>query len=191
MKDFSDYKNIWVFAEQRQGKLVNVALELIGEGKKLAAEISDETRICAVLIGNGVDPLVEELYEYGADIVYVLQDLLLEQYTTDAYAKVMTDAINRYKPEIVLYEYGTHRRLHQTGYQHGELHGLSGGEDDSVFGRTGQKRSEQGPEADPPRLRRKLDGDHHYAEHQTADGDRETWSHGQKRTGKGRQRRTD
>ncbi|MCI7412942.1 electron transfer flavoprotein subunit alpha/FixB family protein [Hornefia butyriciproducens] len=103
MKDFSDYKNIWVFAEQRQGKLVNVALELIGEGKKLAAEISDETRICAVLIGNGVDPLVEELYEYGADIVYVLQDLLLEQYTTDAYAKVMTDAINRYKPEIVLY----------------------------------------------------------------------------------------
>ena len=74
MKDFSDYKNIWVFAEQRQGKLVNVALELIGEGKKLAAEISDETRICAVLIGNGVDPLVDELYEYGADIVYVLQD---------------------------------------------------------------------------------------------------------------------
>ena len=62
MKDFSEYKNIWVFAEQRQGKLVNVALELIGEGKKLAAEISDETRICAVLIGNEVDPLVDELY---------------------------------------------------------------------------------------------------------------------------------
>jgi Electron transfer flavoprotein, alpha subunit len=103
MKDFSEYKNVWVFAEQRRGKLMNVAYELVGRGKGLAEEIGGDTKICAVLIGNKVDHLVDELYEYGADVVYVLQDELLEQYTTDAYAKVMTDAINEYKPEIVIY----------------------------------------------------------------------------------------
>ena len=50
--DLSDYKHIWVFAEQRQGKIQNVALELIGEGKRLAKDISEDTQICAVLMGN-------------------------------------------------------------------------------------------------------------------------------------------
>ena len=50
MTNFADYKNVWVFAEQRQGKLMNVALELVGEGYKLSREISDETKVCAVLV---------------------------------------------------------------------------------------------------------------------------------------------
>ena len=49
--DLGDYKHVWVFAEQRDGKLMNVALELIGEGRRLAKEISDDTEVCAVLIG--------------------------------------------------------------------------------------------------------------------------------------------
>ena len=72
MKDFSEYKNVWVFAEQRQGKLMNVALELIGEGYKLSREISKDTKLCAVLAGHDVDHLVEELYAYGADCVYAV-----------------------------------------------------------------------------------------------------------------------
>ncbi len=55
--DLSAYKHIWVFAEQRQGKIQNVALELLGEGKKLAKDISDDTQICAVLIGDDIDHL--------------------------------------------------------------------------------------------------------------------------------------
>ena len=43
MKEFADYKNVWVFAEQRNGKLMNVALELVGEGHKLSREISEDT----------------------------------------------------------------------------------------------------------------------------------------------------
>ena len=68
MKDFSEYKNVWVFAEQRQGKLMNVALELIGEGYKLSREISKDTKLCAVLAGHDVDHLVEELYAYGQTV---------------------------------------------------------------------------------------------------------------------------
>lgn len=92
-----------VFAEQRQGKLMNVALELVGEGHKLSREISEDTKVCAILAGDKVEHLAEELYAYGADRVYLLEDELLASYTTDGYAKVMTDAINEYKPEIVLF----------------------------------------------------------------------------------------
>ena len=101
--DLSAYKDIWVFAEQRDGKLMNVALELIGEGKRLANEISDETKLCAVVVGDGVAHLADECYAYGADEVILIQDPLLKNYTTDGYTKVITDAINEFKPEIVLY----------------------------------------------------------------------------------------
>ena len=101
--NFADYKNIWVFAEQRGGKLMNVALELIGEGHRLARDIGNDCKVCAVLVGNGIDGLSKECFEYGADMVYLLEDPLLEHYTTDGYTKVLTDAINFYKPEIVMY----------------------------------------------------------------------------------------
>ena len=55
--DLSAYKAVWVFAEQRNGKLLNVALELIGEGRRLAKEISEETKVRALLVGDGIDPV--------------------------------------------------------------------------------------------------------------------------------------
>lgn len=103
MSKLEEYKNIWVFAEQRDGKLMNVALELIGEGYKLSRERGEDAKVCAILVGNGVSGLADELYEYGADKVYLLEHPLLTRYTTDGYAKAITDAINEYKPEIVLF----------------------------------------------------------------------------------------
>lgn len=101
--DLSAYKNVWVFAEQRDGKLMNVALELIGEGYRLAKEISEDTKICAVLIGDGIGHLADECYAYGAEEVILIEDPLLKNYTTDAYTKVLVDACNEYKPELVIY----------------------------------------------------------------------------------------
>ena len=103
MSKLEEYKNIWEFAEQRDGKLMNVALELIGEGYKLSRERGEDAKVCAILVGNGVSGLADELYEYGADKVYLLEHPLLTRYTTDGYAKAITDAINEYKPEIVLF----------------------------------------------------------------------------------------
>ncbi|HWQ77919.1 MAG TPA: electron transfer flavoprotein subunit alpha, partial [Anaerovoracaceae bacterium] len=99
----SEYKNVWVFAEQRAGKLMNVALELVGEGYRLSREISDNTKVCAVLVGSGVDHLVGELYAYGADQVYLIDHKLLKNYTTEGYAKVLADVVKEYKPEIVIF----------------------------------------------------------------------------------------
>ena len=103
--DLGDYKHVWVFAEQRDGKLMNVALELIGEGYRLAKEISEDTQVCAVLIGaeEDIDPLAEECFAYGAEKVYKIADPLLQHYTTDGYTKALKAAIDEFKPEIVLY----------------------------------------------------------------------------------------
>ena len=101
--DLSAYKDVWVFAEQRNGKLMNVALELIGEGRRLAKEISEDTKVCALLVGDGIDHLDQECYEYGAERVVMIQDPLLKNYTTDGYTKVIVDAVEEYKPELVIY----------------------------------------------------------------------------------------
>jgi len=103
MTDFKEYKNVWVYTEQREGKLMNVALELLGEGNRLAHDIDKGTKVCAVLIGHNTDHLIDELFSYGAEDVIQIDDELLEHYNTDGYAKVLTDAINEYKPEIVLF----------------------------------------------------------------------------------------
>ncbi len=99
-KDLSAYHDVWVFAEQREGKLMGVAIELIGEGKKLANEIG--CKLCAVLCGENVDGLIDELIAYGADKVYYANAPELKSYNTDAYTKTIYEAINKYKPEIVL-----------------------------------------------------------------------------------------
>lgn len=101
--DLSAYKDVWVFTEQRNGKFMNVALEILGEGYRISREIGNDTKVCAVLVGGKVDHLVDELYACGADLVYLASDPLLENYTTDGYTKVITDAIRKYKPEIVLF----------------------------------------------------------------------------------------
>lgn len=100
VKDLSAYKGVWVFAEQRENKIMPVVFELLGEGKKLAKEVGCE--LCAVLCGSNVEGLADELFECGADKVYIADSPELEKYTTDGYTKVIFEAIEEYKPEIVL-----------------------------------------------------------------------------------------
>jgi len=98
--DTTQYHNVWIFAEQRGGKLMDVSLELLGEGKRLAGEIGCE--VCAILCGDSADGLVTELFEYGADKVYYANAPELKTYNTDAYTSVIYKAILKYKPEVVL-----------------------------------------------------------------------------------------
>lgn len=99
--DLSAYKGVWVYAEQSDGKLKNVALELLSEGRKLADKLGEE--LAAVLIGKEVSHLTDTLIAYGADKVYLVEHELLEKYNSDAYTAMMTAAISKYKPSIVLY----------------------------------------------------------------------------------------
>jgi len=96
----SDYKGVWLFAEQRGGILQKVALELTGKGREIADTLN--TELTAVLLGSDVSPLAEELIKYGADKVLIVDDPLLKAYTTDGYTKVMCALAAERKPEIIL-----------------------------------------------------------------------------------------
>ena len=100
MTDFSDYKGIWVFCEQRSGELMPTDFELVSEASRLAKEIG--CKVTGVVLGNGMEAASKELGGYGADEVMVCDDPLLEVYTTDAYTKVLCDLVNEYKPEVLL-----------------------------------------------------------------------------------------
>ena len=99
--DVAAFKNVWVFCEQRQGKMMPTTFELISEGRKLADELG--TELCGILLGQGMDGIAGELGGYGADKVYIYDSPLLKDYTTDAYTKVIADAVREFKPEILLF----------------------------------------------------------------------------------------
>ncbi|MBN3364086.1 electron transfer flavoprotein subunit alpha/FixB family protein [Clostridium botulinum] len=100
MMNLSDFKGVWIFAEQREGKLQKVALELIGKGKELSKKLGVE--LTAVLLGYNIDDIPRQLIEYGADKVLYVNNPLLKNYTTDGYTKVINDLIEERKPEILL-----------------------------------------------------------------------------------------
>ncbi len=98
--DPSAFKGVWVFCEQRQGKLMPTDFELISEGRKLADDLGVE--LCGLLLGDHVEGLAKELGGYGADRIIVCEHPLLKDYTTDAYSKVICDVVMEKKPEIML-----------------------------------------------------------------------------------------
>ena len=91
---------VWVFCEQRQGKMMPTSFELISEGRKLADELG--SKLYGVLLGHNIEGIAKELGGYGADGVYVCDHPLLETYTTDGYTKVICDLVHEYKPEVML-----------------------------------------------------------------------------------------
>ena len=98
--NLEEYKGVFVFAQQVDNELSGIAFELLGKAKELAADLS--TDVTAVLIGSGVKGLVDQLAEYGADKVIVVDDPELKEYRTEPYAHALASVINEYKPEIVL-----------------------------------------------------------------------------------------
>ena len=98
--NLEEYKGVYVFAQQVDNELSSIAFELLGKAKELAAPLN--TDVTAVLIGSDVKGLVDQLAEYGADKVIVVDDPELKEYRTEPYAHALASVINEYKPEIVL-----------------------------------------------------------------------------------------
>ncbi|MDO4614523.1 MAG: electron transfer flavoprotein subunit alpha/FixB family protein, partial [Lachnospiraceae bacterium] len=96
-----DYKGVFIFAQQVDNKLSNIALELLGKARDLAQDI-DEKKVTAVLIGSEVGPLADELAQYGADRVIVVDDPELKDYRTEPYTHALASVINEFKPEVML-----------------------------------------------------------------------------------------
>ena len=99
--DKKDYKNVFVFAEQREGVIQPVAYELLGKARDLAEALGE--KVVALLLGSGVKNQAQTLIEQGADEVIVADVPELEHYLSEQYAQVMSQIINERKPNIVLY----------------------------------------------------------------------------------------
>lgn len=98
--DFSAYKDVWVFAEQRDGKLRKVVLELLGKGRELANDLN--VKLVAILLGHNVKDECQELIYYGADKVLWIDDPRLEHYQTNTYTDVIVNQVLKLKPEILV-----------------------------------------------------------------------------------------
>ena len=94
-------KNVFVIAEQRDGKIMKVSYELIGKARELANDLGQD--VVAVLMGSGVEAVAGDLAKAGADKVIVVDDPILAEYVTEPYAKATTAVIKANDPEIVLF----------------------------------------------------------------------------------------
>jgi len=97
--DLQRYKGIWIFAEQRGGKVSSVAYELLGIGRNLADD--RKTELSAVLFGAS-EPEARELIRWGADKVYISKDQIFEGFNDEPYSQLLTSLIREHRPEIVL-----------------------------------------------------------------------------------------
>ncbi|KRQ86109.1 Acryloyl-CoA reductase electron transfer subunit beta [Caloramator mitchellensis] len=91
--------SVWVIAEQREGTLQKVSLELLGKGRQIADKL--EEKLVAVLAGYEVEKIADTLIKHGADEVIILDHILLKNYTTDGYTKAIAQIAMERKPEII------------------------------------------------------------------------------------------
>lgn len=94
------HSGVWVFAEQRNGKVNPVSYELLGEGRKLAQARGGE--LSAVLLGWRIRDKAEGLIQRGADRVYLVDSLQLKDFLVEGYTQALVELIREYRPEIVL-----------------------------------------------------------------------------------------
>lgn len=98
--NITDYKGIWVFAEQRSGELHEVSLELLAKAKELADQAKSD--VTAVLLGHNIRFLAQTLINHGADSVLVADAPGLSYYQVLTYTFVMEHLIKEYQPEVLL-----------------------------------------------------------------------------------------
>ena len=92
---------VWVFAEQEEGKLAEIAFELLGKARELADKLG--VKVGAVLLGSGVEALAKPLFEGGADIVHLIDDPALKVFRNKAYRHALVELVKECSPQIVIF----------------------------------------------------------------------------------------
>lgn len=103
MATFPDYKDLFVFVEQKDGEPADVGYELISEGRKLVASVPErDFKVVGVLLGENVKDKAQEVIAHGADKVIVVDNPLLKDYSTQFYTDALTQVIEEFKPDAML-----------------------------------------------------------------------------------------
>ena len=101
--EIDSYRDIWVFAEQSDGRIQDVVFELLGKGLELKAQRGGEARLCAVLLGYRLSAeLISSLAAAGADRIYLVDDPKLADYDAVVYVDAVAQLATRHRPEIIL-----------------------------------------------------------------------------------------
>jgi electron transfer flavoprotein alpha subunit len=96
----SDYRNIWVVAEVAEGRVSRVTRQVLGKARELGDRLG--VRVEAVLLGHAVEPLAQELNQLGADVVYLVEDPALAEFSGDLWVNALAELVDQKKPEILL-----------------------------------------------------------------------------------------
>ncbi|MDD5560526.1 MAG: FAD-binding protein [Candidatus Omnitrophica bacterium] len=100
LPDIKDYKGIWVFIEQKNGRVQSVSYELLGKAQELARKLN--CQVSGVLIGNKLEDQLDELIFCGADNIYLVEDPTLANFQDEPYTNILVELVKKYKPEILL-----------------------------------------------------------------------------------------
>jgi len=100
-KDLSEYKDVWIFVELREQDIKKVSLELASKAREIADTLKQ--RVGAVILGEKVKHLCDNLATYGVDVAYIAENDNLVEYNTSNYTAILTGLILKYKPNIMLF----------------------------------------------------------------------------------------
>ena len=98
--DISHYKDIWVFVEQTNGKAAPVSFELLTKARELASQRG--CGVAAVAVGKSVSHLAKDVFKYGAEKFYIVEDEIFADYRTEPYRDALSELIIKHKPEVFL-----------------------------------------------------------------------------------------
>ncbi|MFX0038537.1 MAG: FAD-binding protein [Promethearchaeota archaeon] len=99
-RDLSDYRGIWVIAEHYKNEVHPVAFQLLGKGRELADLL--EVNLSLVILGADFDEQLDKYTKYGADEIIYVKSSKLKHYYSDLYVQVLSELVQKSKPEIVL-----------------------------------------------------------------------------------------
>jgi len=99
-KQLLDSKGVWVFCEQKKGKVQSISFELMGKARELAEKLG--TTVSGILVGHNIEQEAQNLIHRGADIIYLVDSTELANFQDEPYTEILVKLIHKYKPEILL-----------------------------------------------------------------------------------------
>ena len=95
-----DKNNLIVYCEYEDGHVADVSLELLTKGRQLATELG--VKLEAIVVGDKLDGVEKQIFPYGADVVYKVEDKRLYPYTSNPHAAVLINLFREIEPQICL-----------------------------------------------------------------------------------------
>lgn len=96
----TDNNNLIVYCEFDDGKVADVSLELLTKGRELATKLG--VKLEAIVIGDNLAGVENQLFPYGVDTVYKVEDKRLYPYVSAPHASVIINLFKEIKPQVCL-----------------------------------------------------------------------------------------